>query len=83
MKIEEIKRLVEAQELSGQSVPEFCRERGLGEKKFYVWRQRVKKGAGQFVRVESAARVSLELANGRTIRFERELLGSVLQELSR
>ena len=80
---EEIRRLVEAQRASGQSVPEFCREHGLMEKTFYVWRQRVQKRNDRFARVESGKRIALELRNGSTIRFERDLLGVVLQELSR
>lgn len=80
---EEIQRLVEAQVKSGQSVPVFCREHGLSEKSFYVWRQRVRERGGQFVRVESGKRIVLELANGKTIRFDRDLLGAVLMELSR
>lgn len=80
---EEIERLVEAQRVSGQSVAEFCREQGLEEKTFYVWRQRIRERGEGFVRVESGKRVALELANGSMIRFERELLGSVLKELSR
>lgn len=78
----EIEQLVEAQRKSGQTVPDFCREHGLSEANFYVWRQRVGRKE-RFVRVENGERVSLELSSGRTIRFERELLGAVLTELSR
>ena len=40
---EEWRQQVGQQESSGQSIPVFCRERGLKEHAFYWWRQRLRK----------------------------------------
>ena len=40
------RKRVSEQGRSGQSVPEFCRERGLCAPHFYVWKKRLREAAG-------------------------------------
>jgi len=77
----EIVKLVKEQELSGQSIAEFCRQRGLERKQFYGLRQRVIAGEKQFVRVSGSRKVELELSGGAVIRVEPEDLKLVLEAL--
>ncbi len=78
----EISRLVSEQEASGQSVPLFCRERGLNEATFYSWRSRKPEGESRFARVVTERRrIELELSSGATIRIATEDLKAVLEAL--
>jgi hypothetical protein len=48
--------LVWEQAGSGQTISEFCRERGVGRQSFFVWRKRLQQAAPkQFVEVKLAA----------------------------
>jgi len=76
-----VQQLVDEQERSGKSVPEFCAERGLREKTFYGWRQRVRPSANRFARIATDARVELEIGNGVHLRVAREDLRAVLEAL--
>lgn len=78
----EISRLVVEQKTSGQSVPSFCRERGINEATFYSWRTRKPEGDARFTRVSSEQRrIELELSSGITIRIAPEDLKAVLEAL--
>ena len=79
----DIERLVTEQNDSGLSVPEFCGSRGLREKTFYVWRQRVKRSVPKFARVQTGVMVSVELEQGIKLQVPLESLGMVLTELKR
>ncbi|MBX7143682.1 MAG: hypothetical protein K1X79_04460 [Oligoflexia bacterium] len=79
--ISEITHLVAEQRASGKSVPEFCSERGLPEKQFYVWRQRARATESRFARVQTDQRVELELNGGVTLRVAPEDLKVVLEAL--
>jgi len=47
-------KLIAEQEASGQTVQEFCRERGRGKYSFYRWRKLLREnGAVRFARVET------------------------------
>lgn len=83
MKQKEIERLVQEQVESGSGVPEFCRSRGLREKTFYVWRQRVKDSGRRFARVQTGVTVSVELPEGIKLQVPLESLQLVLSELRR
>ena len=76
-----IQQFVDEQERSGKSVPEFCAERGLREKTFYVWRQRVRRSADRFARIATDGRIELEFGNGVRLRVAREDLRAVLESL--
>lgn len=77
----EIERLVEEQERSGESVRGFCTSRGLTEKSFYVWRQRVRKRKERFVPVVVGERIELELASGVRLKVSKHDLKAVLEAL--
>lgn len=79
----EIEELVWEQEASGETVPDFCRSRGLQEKTFYVWRQRVKRSNQKFARVQTGVTVKIELADSIKLQVPLESLRSVLEELRR
>lgn len=76
---------IREQEASGIGVREFCRQRGLKEGKFYLWRARLrrpKEMVGKFARIESnGAEISLKLSESLTLRVKQEDLGKVLKEL--
>ncbi|MBX7144687.1 MAG: hypothetical protein K1X79_09575 [Oligoflexia bacterium] len=78
---EDIKKLVEEQKSSGQSVPEFCASRGLSAKNFYVWRQRTSQRQEKFAPVLSGKRIELELSSGACIKVAKEDLKVVLEAL--
>ena len=80
-RFKEIEKLVEEQERSGQSVPAFCAERGLHEKSFYVWRQRVRKQRERFVPVVIGDRIELELEGGVRLKVAKQDLKAVLEAL--
>jgi len=79
--LSEITHLVAEQKESGKSVPEFCAERGLTEKSFYVWRQRARATESGFARVQMDKRIELELSGGVTLRVAVEDLKAVLEAL--
>ena len=78
---EEIERLVDEQERSGQSVPKFCAGRGLEEKTFYVWRRRVRDRRARFVPLVIGDRIELELENGVRLKVFQHDLKAVLEAL--
>ena len=93
-KREQWSRTVSLQEKSGQSVREFCHERGLTEATFYAWRQRLRKEQPvTFALVDTTNTASadsvieLVLTSGDRIRIPRDagmlrLVLSVLRERS-
>ena len=70
---------IAAQQRSGMSVKQFCKERGLTEHSFYAWRKRLQeKGSVRFALVERRARrqertaeapLELVLATGERLRI--------------
>ena len=71
-------KLIVEQEASGQTVREFCRERGRGVYSFYRWRKRLREdGAVRFALVETRptadsrgdAMLELVLTNGERLRI--------------
>ena len=80
---EKIEKLVEEQRSSGKTVREFCVSQGLNPEVFYVWRQRIRKGRGEFTRVETngGRRIELELSGGVTLRVSIADLKAVLEVL--
>src|SRR5215469_17613216 len=71
-------KLVVEQEASGQTVREFCRERGQGVYSFYRWRKRLREdGAVRFALVETRptagtrgdATLELVVTNGERLRM--------------
>jgi hypothetical protein len=56
-KADEWAERIAAQRLSGMSVKQFCKERGLTEYSFYAWRKRLQEnGPVRFALVERSAR---------------------------
>lgn len=90
---EERAALLREQVTSGQSVAEFCRERGIDSKRMYIWRKREDRAASQLVkpaervdkfhRVQTGTVVSIELSAGLKLKVPLESLNSVLSELER
>lgn len=80
---EKIEKLVEEQRSSGKTVREFCVSQGLSPEVFYGWRQRIRKGRGEFARVETTGgrRIELELSGGVTLRVSIADLKAVLEVL--
>lgn len=83
------------QETSGQSIPAYCRERGLKEHAFYWWRRRLREQSTpvRFALVqakraeETVAPIELVLASGDLLRIPHnaatlKLVLSVLREQS-
>jgi transposase-like protein len=71
-------KLIAEQEASGQTVREFCRERGRGKYSFYRWRKLLREnGAVRFARVETRptagscpeATLELVLTSGERLRI--------------
>lgn len=66
-------KLIAEQEVSGQTIRAFCKERGLGGHSFYFWRKRLRKSEPvQFAllkTVASAAPLELILASGERLRI--------------
>ncbi|HEY6304475.1 MAG TPA: transposase [Terriglobales bacterium] len=69
------RRLVSEQARSGQSVAEFCRERGLHTSYFFAWKKRLRESA-RFLEVQvtertantsGGSRVEIRLQNGRSL----------------
>ena len=57
LKIDEWAERIAAQQRSGISVKQFCKERGLTEYSFYAWRKRLQEsGPVRFALVERSAR---------------------------
>ena len=78
IKSEQWRERLTAQERSGLSVKEFCKEQGLTRASFYAWRKRLRRGSRCAspwwrggVRQEPAAEASLELvlATGERLRI--------------
>jgi transposase len=79
LKAEEWAERIAAQQRSGISVKQFCKERGLTEYSFYTWRKRLQeKGPVRFALVERSARrqerpaetaLELVLATGERLRI--------------
>jgi len=78
-KADEWAERIAAQQRSGMSVKQFCKERGLTECSFYAWRKRLQeKGPVRFALVERSARrqerpaeavLELVLASGERLRI--------------
>jgi transposase len=78
-KADEWAERIAAQQRSGMSVKQFCKERGLTEYSFYAWRKRLQeKGPVRFALVERSARrqertaeaaLELVLATGERLRI--------------
>ena len=79
-KAEEWAERIAAQERSGTSVKQFCKEQGLTECSFYAWRKRLRNESGpvRFALVERSARrqerteepgLELVLATGERLRI--------------
>jgi transposase-like protein len=78
-KADEWAERIAAQQRSGMSVKQFCKERGLTEHSFYAWRKRLQeKGSVRFALVERRARrqertaeapLELVLATGERLRI--------------
>jgi hypothetical protein len=78
-KADEWAERIAAQQRSGMSVKQFCKERGLTEYSFYAWRKRLdEKGPVRFALVERSARrqertveaaLELVLATGERLRI--------------
>ena len=81
---------------AGQTVAAFCRERGLSENSFYVWKRRLRQGqAAPFVEVKTASAdagaggkasaVEVRLRGRRRLRvrrgFDRDLLIDLVKTL--
>ena len=73
-------KLIAAQEASGQTVRQLCRERGIGEPSFYWWRKRLReKPAVRFALLDTtpasagstASALELVLTNGERLRIGR------------
>jgi hypothetical protein len=78
-KVDEWAERIAAQQRSGISVKQFCKERGLTEYSFYAWRKRLQEsGPVRFALVEKSARrqertaepiLELVLATGERLRI--------------
>ena len=96
-KAEEWAERIAAQQRSGISVKQFCKEQGVSEYSFYTWRKRLKEGGPvRFALVERRARrpertaepaLELMLASGERLRIGPDVdtgtLRSVLDVLRR
>ena len=81
-------KVVAGQEASGQSVRQFCGERGIGEHSFYWWRKQLREsGPVRFALIEttpaspSCATSALELVltSGERLRIGREVDAATLR----
>jgi transposase-like protein len=83
--IEQWKELIAAHGRSGQSATEFCRERGIKDKRFFYWRTKLQEDSGaegRFVSVGSSSElIAVELPGGKAIKVRRNDLGAVLEAL--
>src|SRR5581483_5643363 len=71
-KADEWAERIAAQQRSGISVKQFCKEHGLTEYSFYAWRKRLQeKGPVRFALVERSARRQRVFAPGRDRRQHR------------
>jgi hypothetical protein len=87
-KSEQWRERLSAQERSGLSVKQFCRERGLKDCTFYAWRKRLReKGPVRFALVErgrvwqeptTEASLELVLATGERLRISAGVDGATL-----
>ena len=86
----EWQELISKQEESGKSIASFCREVGVGHKRFYYWRHRIQEPQRGFleVKVSDGAELAAEdnwcevvLANGRRLRVPPGYDMSELQRL--
>src|SRR3954467_4012503 len=77
-KAEEWSERIAAQQRSGITVKQFCKERGLTEYSFYAWRKRLQEAGPVFALVERSARrparpteavLELVLATGARLRI--------------
>ena len=77
-KADEWAERIAAQQRSGMSVKQFCREQGLTEYSFYAWRKRVQASGVRFALVERSTRrqertaeavMELVLATGERLRI--------------
>ena len=89
---EERAAILEESKMSGQSIAEFCRGRGLEPKRLYHWVRQERDGGGAtekkksavtpgFARVQTGVTVSLELRSGLRLTVAVEGLRAVLREL--
>ena len=84
--MEDFKKHQAAQERSGQSISEYCRQHGISAKRFYYWRERVREDR-KFVEVGSSGNTGFELKvrEGLTLvvppKFDTTALKRLLQAL--
>jgi len=88
-KADEWAERIAAQQRSGMSVKQFCKERGLTEYSFYAWRKRLQeKGSVRFALVERSGRrqdrtmeavLELVLASGERLRIGRGVDSATLR----
>jgi putative transposase len=88
-KVEEWAERIAAQQRSGISVKQFCKERGLTEYSFYAWRKRLReKGPVRFALVErrgrrqelpAGAALELVLTTGERLRISAGVDGATLR----
>jgi hypothetical protein len=83
-------KLIAEQEVSGQKVRPFCRERGIGEPSFYYWRERLRKSETvRFALLETtpagsvsiATALELVLKNGERLRIGNEVDPATLRRV--
>jgi transposase-like protein len=81
-------KLIAEQEVGGQKVRPFCRERGITEPSFYYWRKRLRKsGAVRFALLETtpansagtASALELMLRNGERLRIGNQVDAATLR----
>lgn len=84
--MEELKKHISAQERSGKSISEYCRQHGIATKRFYYWRKRLER-EDSFIEVGGARGGSFELKirEGLSVmvppKFDAEHLRQLLQVL--
>jgi hypothetical protein len=81
-------KLIAEQQASGQKARTFCRERGIGEHSFYLWRKRLRKPAVRFARIETqatsagdsaACALELVLTSGERLRIGNQVQAETLR----
>ena len=81
-KREDWEKLVRDQSISGRSVAQFCRDRGLTDSAFGYWRKKFAEDVSEtFARVTTDDLVSVELPGGKLVRVNRSDLKAVLEAL--
>ena len=79
---EDWEKLVREHSVSGRSVSQFCRDRGVTDSAFGYWRKKLgERESGTFARVATGDLVSVELPGGKLVRVNRNDLRAVLEAL--